>query len=93
MEFDPELSVWEGLELIDQGGASVKEMFREASLTALEPAGLLSDAPVLALQRSITTWYASQAGFDAKYGEMWNSEAGTFLPWLLILSSLPPEEL
>lgn len=44
-----------GLELIDQRGASVKEMFREASLAALEPEGLLSDAPVLALQRSITT--------------------------------------
>lgn len=33
----------------------MKEMFREAALTALEPEGLLSDAPVLALQHSITT--------------------------------------
>ncbi len=33
----------------------MKEMFREAALTALEPEGLLSDAPVLALQLSITT--------------------------------------
>ena len=44
-----------GLELIDQRRASVKEMFREAALTALEPEGLLSDALVLALQHSITT--------------------------------------
>lgn len=76
------------LELIDQRGASVKEMFREASLTALEPEGLLSDAPVLALQDCITTWYVIQAGFDAKYGEMWNGEAVTFSSWLLILSSM-----
>lgn len=44
-----------GLELIDQRRASVKEMFREAAFTALEPEGLLSDGPVLASQRSITT--------------------------------------